>query len=109
MMRQSLAAFGLIALLLTPPATFAAVLTYAGDGLVIRVTEYNEETGAVRGELVRAGKTYPFTGTGSESGTTTIVTGTFTAGGRAYDFTSRKDEASEAITFTTGGGVLKDS
>ena len=98
---------GLLAAFLSPAISFAAVTTYVGDGLVIRVLDYNEDTGAVRGELVRAGATYPFNGTAAESGGATVVTGTFAAGGKSYDFNSRKEESSESITFTTGGKNYK--
>jgi hypothetical protein len=88
-------------------AEAAAVMVYAGDGLTVRVLEWSETAGTLRGEIVLDGDTFPFTGRHRETDDAEIVTGTFKAGGESFKFTTRQDEGSDAVVFTTGGATYR--
>lgn len=85
----------------TPP------MTYTGDGLTVRIAEWNEVTGALRGEIVKGGNTFPFTGQHREAADAETVTGTFKAGDQSFDFTTRQDAGGDAVLFTTGGKTYR--
>ncbi len=79
-----------------------ALFTYKGDGLTIEVTEWSDETGAVAGVIKRGTDNWPFKGKVSTAAADTI-TGSFTASGSQHEFTSKINDATDSITFTTAG------
>ncbi len=83
------------------------VMVYAGDGLTVRVLEWSETTGVLRGEIVRDGDTFPFTGRHRETDDAEIVTGTFKAGGESFAFTTRQDSGGDAVVLSTGGATYR--
>ncbi|MBC7784205.1 MAG: hypothetical protein H7144_10225 [Burkholderiales bacterium] len=83
-------------------------MVYSGDGLTVRVAEWDEEAGTLRGEIVRGDQTFPFTGRHREADGAETITGTFKAGGDSFEFTSRQDaQSGEAVMFTTGGKTYR--
>lgn len=88
----------------TDTATRAVVATYAGDGLIVRVLEWDEEKGTLRGEIVKDGATFPFTAKHAEDAVgTETVRGTFKAGDESFDFATKQEADSEVISLTSGG------
>src|SRR4051812_26944824 len=80
----------------------AAPAGYAGDGPTVSIIERDEGTGSLRGEIVRDGKTYPFTGQVSQDGTAHIIRGSFKAGDATFEFSTRQEAQEQVVKFTTG-------
>src|SRR5688572_15344189 len=92
-------------LLLTACTTFAAepLMTYRGDELTVHVLTLSDDDTVVTGEIVKGDARYPFRGRVSASDNAETVTGSFTAGGKSFDFSTSQREGENHITFTTGG------
>jgi hypothetical protein len=85
-----------------------ALEKYAGEGLILRVLESSATAGTVRGEIVREGSTYPFTGERRRADGTETMSGTFKAGDSTFEFSARKDALNGgALLFTTGGTTYR--
>ncbi len=82
-------------------------MIYAGDGLTVRVFEWDEARGTVRGEIVRDGQAYPFAGRIGEEGEAEVVRGQFKVGEKSFEFTSRQDSDDEVVKFTSGGKTYR--
>lgn len=86
-----------------------ALYIFSGDGLTVRVLEWSEDTGAMRGEILRDGQRYLFTGRHREAANgLETVNGTFTVGDNSFDFSTRQDASTgDAVLFTTGGKTYR--
>src|SRR4051794_2682769 len=73
---------------------------YEGGGLTVRVMAVSDDETTVSGEIVRDGKTFPFTGKSSARDESIITKGTFGSGNDQQDFTATQREGSEGqLTF----------
>lgn len=80
---------------------------FSGDGLTIVIRTLDDDTGKVTGDLLRDGKSFPFTGQIQEENTGEAVTGSFVAAGETFRFTSRVEPDTGIIHFTTGNKTYK--
>ena len=83
--------------------TAPAVAVYSGDGLTVRVLEWDEESGNVRGQIIKDGETFPFTGKHSETDDAEVVTGSFKVGDQAFKAAFKAWERKRTLISGTPG------
>ena len=79
-------------------------MVYTGDGMTLIVKQWDDDSGAVKGDIQRDGTTFAFAGKMKDHDSES-VTGSFIAEGKTYPFTATIDPKTDAIRFNTGNKV----